>query len=87
MVKPSLKLFSIKYHAVCNFLFATIMYFVTWLMQISIYYLLGSGIVDILKKPRLAKTTPSFVNKVSAQNKTLFCIVFSLDTRASNKGQ
>lgn len=55
-------------------------------MQISIYYLLGSGIVDILKKPRLAKTTPSFVNKVSAQNKT-FRIVFSLDTRASNKGQ
>lgn len=63
------------------------MYFVTWLMQISIYYLLGSGIVDILKKPRLAKTTPSFVNKVSAQNKTLFRIAFSLDTRASNKGQ
>ena len=56
-------------------------------MQISINYLLGSGIVDILKKPRLAKTTPSFVNKVSAQNKTLFRIVFSLDTRASNKGQ
>lgn len=25
----------------------------------------GSGIVDILKKPRLAKTTPSFVNKLS----------------------
>ena len=69
------------------FLFATIMCFVTWLMHVSIYYLLGSGIVDILKKPRLAKTTPSFVNKVSAQNKTLFCIVLSLDTRASNKGQ
>ncbi|PFX29931.1 Nephrocystin-4 [Stylophora pistillata] len=25
----------------------------------------GSGIVDILKKPRLAKTTPSFINKIN----------------------
>ena len=61
------------------------MCFVALLMQISIYYLLGSGIVDILKKPRLAKTTPSFVNKVSAQNKTLFCIVFSLVQNMSFK--
>ena len=66
------------------------MCFVTWLMQISIYYLLGSGIVDILKKPRLAKTTPSFVNKVSAQNKTLFFALYLVltpghPTRASRQ--
>lgn len=40
------------------------------------YYLLGSGIVDILKKPRLAKTTPSFINKVATVYKAIFGKIF-----------
>lgn len=35
------------------------------IFSINIVHLPGSGFVDILKKPRLAKTTPSFINKVS----------------------